>query len=135
MVPVATPALADTVYVSDERADVLHVIDGATGAVQAKIPVGARPRGMALSPDGATLYVKGGRELWGSSEVRGLISIFDPATRKIIGEVDLVKLLPAIDPVQAVELVVSRDGKRLFVALGRGNHVAEIDPVTRKPVR
>ena len=49
--------------------------------------------------------------------------------------IDLVKQLPGIDPVQSVELTVTRDGRRVFVALGRGNHVAEIDPATYKVVR
>jgi len=70
-----------------------------------------------------------------SSEQRGTISVFDPATRKIIDTIDLVQALPRIEQVQAVEMLVTRDGKRVFVALGRGNHVAEIDPATRKLVR
>jgi YVTN family beta-propeller protein len=48
---------AAAVYVSNERAGTVSVLDGATLAVKATWPVGKRPRGIHLSPDGATLYV------------------------------------------------------------------------------
>ena len=43
----ANTAWADTVYVTDEGTDSVHVIDGATHAVNGKIAVGKRPRGLA----------------------------------------------------------------------------------------
>lgn len=49
----ATPHL----YVSDERGGDVVVIDAAGGGVTARIAVGKRPRGVALSPDGRHLYV------------------------------------------------------------------------------
>jgi len=52
-----TTTAPHTVYVSDEQADVIHVIDGRRLVEVARIAVGRRPRGLALSPDGATLYV------------------------------------------------------------------------------
>src|SRR5580692_2402622 len=45
------------VYVSNERSDNVTVIDGATRQVVATIPVGKRPRGIHISPDGKTVYV------------------------------------------------------------------------------
>lgn len=45
---------ADTVYVSDEQANVVHVIDGASGRLLGAIDVGRRPRGMSLAPDTGT---------------------------------------------------------------------------------
>lgn len=55
----ATPAASDgfKVYVTNERSDDVSVIDGATGAVAATFHVGKRPRGLAVSADGRTLYV------------------------------------------------------------------------------
>ena len=47
----------DRVFVSDEETDVVHVLDGLTGEVEAILRTGERPRGLALSPDGKVLYV------------------------------------------------------------------------------
>jgi YVTN family beta-propeller protein len=44
------------VYVSNEDSNDVTVIDGATNAVMATIPVGKRPRGIRVSADGRTLY-------------------------------------------------------------------------------
>ena len=115
------------VIATAEGSSTTHFIDAATGRLIDSVLVGSRPR--------SALFIKSGRELWVTSEQRGMIAVFDPATRKVLERIDLVKLLPGIDPVQAVELAITRDGRRLFVALGRGNHVAEIDPATRQVVR
>jgi YVTN family beta-propeller protein len=61
----ATAALAacsgghkgEVVYVTNEFSGDLSVIDPATLAVTRTVQLGKRPRGMALSPDGRTLYV------------------------------------------------------------------------------
>src|SRR5918993_2730267 len=55
--PAAAPAKPQRVYVSNEAAGTVAVIDPATGAVEAAIPVGKRPRGLKVSRDGTTLYV------------------------------------------------------------------------------
>lgn len=45
------------VFISNERSGDLTVIDGATLSPVATIPVGKRPRGIQVSPDGKTVYV------------------------------------------------------------------------------
>ena len=45
------------IYVSNERSDNVSVIDAATRQMVATIPVGKRPRGIHVSPDGKTVYV------------------------------------------------------------------------------
>lgn len=45
------------VYVSNENDGTVSVIDARSHEVIATIPVGKRPRGLQVSPDGATLYV------------------------------------------------------------------------------
>src|SRR4051812_45576398 len=47
----------DRVYVSSEESGDVVVIDARRSLVAARIPVGKRPRGLRLSPDGRTLYV------------------------------------------------------------------------------
>ena len=55
--PAPAPAPPQRVYVSNETAGTIAVIDPATGSVLATIPVGKRPRGLRLSRDGKQLYV------------------------------------------------------------------------------
>lgn len=45
------------VFVSNENDGTVSVIDATTDRVVATIPVGKRPRGLCVSPDGRTLYV------------------------------------------------------------------------------
>src|SRR5690606_4462941 len=49
----APPAAAPLLYVSNEDSHDLSVIDLGTHQVVATIPVGKRPRGLRVSPDGA----------------------------------------------------------------------------------
>ena len=59
----ASPAGAQPfAYVSNEWANEITVIDVAAKAAVATIPVGKRPRGLGLSPDGRNLYVALGSE-------------------------------------------------------------------------
>ena len=45
------------IFVTNEKSGDLTVIDGADHKVLATIPVGKRPRGIRVSPDGSTVYV------------------------------------------------------------------------------
>jgi YVTN family beta-propeller protein len=90
-------------------------------------PVGTRPR--------YVLFLDHGKTVWVSSEQRGTISIFNSATHKRTGTIDLVEQVQTDKPVQAVEMAATRDGGRVFVGMGRTNMVAEIDPKTRRVVR
>ncbi|MEO5742614.1 MAG: hypothetical protein ABIS29_18665, partial [Vicinamibacterales bacterium] len=45
------------VYVTNEISGDLTVIDGGTNQVVATIPLGKRPRGIKVSPDGTKLFV------------------------------------------------------------------------------
>lgn len=55
--PVVTRADNYKIFVSNEKAGTLTVINGADFKVETTIPVGKRPRGVHASPDGKTLYV------------------------------------------------------------------------------
>src|SRR5439155_21490347 len=45
------------VFVTNEKSDDVTVIDATTRTVLKTIPVGKRPRGVAVSPDGRRVYV------------------------------------------------------------------------------
>jgi DNA-binding beta-propeller fold protein YncE len=66
----------DLVFVSDEQADVVHIIDGRSGRVEGRLETGERPRGLARSPDGRRLYV--------AASVSNRIELWDPRTRKLL---------------------------------------------------
>ncbi len=55
--PVALPAATYQVYVTNEKSGDVTVINGSDLKVAATIPVGKRPRGIHLSPDGKIAYV------------------------------------------------------------------------------
>ena len=106
-------------FVTNEMSGDLSVVDTATRQVVATIPLGKRPRGVRISPDGSTLYVAlSGSPIAppGTDESR-----LPPPDRTAdgIGVVDLrqgklLRVIPAgTDPEQ---LAVSADGRWLFVA-------------------
>jgi PQQ-dependent catabolism-associated beta-propeller protein len=110
-----------------EASGSVHFLKASTGAALGVAPVGDRPRDV--------LFLPSANEIWVSSERRGTITIFDARSLKAKTIVDLAPPFPDLDTVQAVELEATRDGRRVFVAMGRANKVAEIDPRTRQVVR
>ena len=113
-----------TVYVTSEVASMVHVIDTATRKIVKNIAVGKRPRRMALTPDGA--------ELWVTNELGASVSIVSTKDMKVIATLKFaVKGARATD-ITPVGLIMSRDGKRAFVGLGRVNHVAFVDVAKRE---
>src|SRR5258708_38283781 len=55
--PGGPAAAAYRVYVTNERSNDLTVIAGANRQALATLPLGQRPRGLRLGPDGRTLYI------------------------------------------------------------------------------
>jgi PQQ-dependent catabolism-associated beta-propeller protein len=116
---------------ASETASMAHVVDAAKGKVIDNLIVDTRPRYIAFTPDG--------RQFWVSSEIRATVTAFDTATRRRLGKIDFGELLPGErkqgENLQAVGIAFTRAGDRAFVALGRGQLVAEIDPKTLALVR
>jgi YVTN family beta-propeller protein len=48
---------AREIYVSNEKGNSITIVDGDKLEAVATVPVGNRPRGIALSPDGKWLYI------------------------------------------------------------------------------
>src|SRR5260370_42621694 len=88
------------VYASNERGNSVTVISARTNAVLATIPVGKRPRGLALSPDHATVYVALGED--------NAIAAIDGAQPK------LTATFPADSDPEL--LVLSPDGRTVYVS-------------------
>jgi len=115
------------VVATSETANLAHFIDATSGKLLDSVPVGSRPR--------FVLFLNGGKTVWVSSEQRGTISVFDAATRKIVHTIDLNAEFDIPEPVQAIEMRATRDEKRIFVAMGRSNRVAELDPKSYAVIR
>lgn len=113
-----------TLYVTSEVASLVHVIDVATAKVVKNVKVGKRPRRMAFTPDG--------KELWVSNEMDASVSIIATDSYEVKGTVKFEVKGARSEDITPVGIVMSGDGKRAFVALGRANHVAFIDVPQRK---
>ena len=108
------------VVCTSESASLVHVIDARSGALVDSISVGTRPRDAAFSADG--------RQLWVSSEARATVAVFAMPERRLLHTVDFDRDARAPGGVQAVGIALA--GPRAFIALGRGNAVAEVDAKT-----
>src|SRR2546430_5754554 len=67
------------VFVTNEKSDNVTVIDAATRKVIQTIPVGKRPRGVAVSPDGRRGYV--------TNSNSDTLSVIDPRSLAVLSTV------------------------------------------------
>ncbi|HKR62760.1 MAG TPA: hypothetical protein VJZ00_03425, partial [Thermoanaerobaculia bacterium] len=123
----ATAAFADRLYVTNERAGTIQLIDTTTDRVVTTFRIGNRPRGMAVSPDGTKLYVavswwRNGKPRSGIEGIRTL----DARTLKLLRE-----FRAGTDP----ECVaVSPDGKHLYLSNEDAGTASVLDAASGKPL-
>jgi PQQ-dependent catabolism-associated beta-propeller protein len=113
-------------FVASEAANLVHVIDLEQGEVIKDILVDTRPRRFALTPDG--------KELWVSAELAGIVNIIDLETLKLVADIPFLPTGFRKEQVTPVDLLITGDGQRAYVALGRANHVAVVDVPGRKVI-
>ena len=118
-----------TLFVLNADASQIAVVDAAGGKVSRTIPMPAPPTGLALSPDGATLYVT-------CAKPEGLVAVVDVGSGRVAATIPAGHTAsgPAVTP----------DGKRLYVCNRFDNDVSVIDleskkelarlPVVREPI-
>jgi PQQ-dependent catabolism-associated beta-propeller protein len=107
---VTVPVYAARLYVSNERAGTVQIVDTATDRVIAARTIGDRPRGLALSPDGKRLYVAVSWWRDGKRPRKG---------KERIAALDARTLAPIRDYTAGTDpecVAVSPDGKRLFLS-------------------
>jgi YVTN family beta-propeller protein len=110
--------------VTSEVANIVHVVDVATAKVLHNVKVGKRPRRMAITPDGA--------ELWVTNELDASVSIIATKDHSVIHTIKFALPGARAQDITPVGIVMTKDGKRAFVGMGRANHVAFVDVAQRK---
>ncbi|HEV8217250.1 MAG TPA: bifunctional YncE family protein/alkaline phosphatase family protein, partial [Gemmatimonadaceae bacterium] len=109
-----------TLYVAENIADSLAVLDVASGSVIQRLPTGRYPYDV-VTDAGGTVYVSA----WGGNTV----SVFAPTGNGSVREAAVMRV--ARHP---SAMILSRDGSRLFVASGSTDQVAVVDTKTRTVV-
>jgi len=121
--PIAVSSDGSRVYVANTTSDSVSVIDTATLAVVAEIPVGVEPVSLALRPNGA--------ELWVSNHVSDSVSVIDldPASPTLHAVVRTVQELDADGRTLFDEPVgiAFADDTKAYVALSSRNDIAVVD--------
>jgi YVTN family beta-propeller protein len=108
-----------TIYVAENLADSLAVVDAATGRVTRRFATERYPYGVAVAPDG-TVYVSA----WGGSTV----SVFTPSGGSIAGAGRItVGRHPSA-------ILLNQDGSRLFAAEGSVDRIAVVDTRQRQVI-
>jgi YVTN family beta-propeller protein len=112
------PASAYHVYVTNEKGNSISVIDTEQQKVVQTAPVGRRPRGVTVSPDGKVLYVC-------ASDENG-VEVIDTATMKVLRTLD-----SGPDPEQ---FIMHPSGNPLYIANENDAVVTVLDVVKNQIV-
>ncbi len=104
------------VYVADQLADKVSVIDVATNQAYTSIGTGQQPHHVAVNPANTELWVTLYGETW--------MQVFALSDHHEIAKVDLAD--------RSDDLAFTPDGKLLFTSLGTGSKVAVVDAASHK---
>lgn len=125
-------------WVAARAAGEIVVVDTATLAILARLPLPGIPIRIAMTPDGATALVTcaGSSELVAydvaTRAVRGRVKV-DPPLAPGAGERPFARLAPG--SALPVGLLVSRDGRSAYVAATMADRVVQYDVSTLAPLR
>ncbi len=106
------------VWITSEETGTIAVLDPAAGKIVATFKVGHRPRSVAFLPDGSRAYV--------NAENDGTVVLVDAKKYRMIKAIAIGT--PGI--IKPMGVLLSPDGKNLFVTTGRGHKIFTIDTVT-----
>ena len=105
-------------YAASFPTDSLLVIDTATTAITATIPVGDFPEGVAVHPDGTRVYV--------ANAIAGTLSVIDALTNAVIMTIPVGR--------NPSEMAMNAAGTRLYVSNAGADTVSVIDTATNTVV-
>lgn len=132
---------ADKVYIANENADTVSVIDAASFKVLAPVRVGKMPHNVQLSPDGKVVWVTNNgesdpdaspnhREMNKAAHAEmakpGAVWLIDTGSDEVIAKIP-VGMHPA-------HVVLTPDGRLAYITNGGDNSVTAIDAVARNVV-
>ena len=106
------------VYVTSEDKGTISVIDTASSKLIKTFKVGHRPRSVAFLPDSSRAYV--------NAENDGSILVIDAVKHEAIQTIPLGQ--PGV--IKPMSVLLSADGKTLYVSTGRGHKIFVIDTGT-----
>jgi len=110
----ATPVQTGFVYITNENDDTVSVIDTATHALVATIPVGSKPIGVAVSPDGGRVYV--------ANSHSNTISVISTITNTVEATITNIP--------SAYGVAVSPDGTAIYVTNTYTDNLSVINALT-----
>jgi gliding motility-associated-like protein len=114
-----TPSIVDLAYVANSEEATVSVINTSNNTVITKIPVGAGPNGVAVSPDNKTVYT--------ANATDNTVSVISTTTNTVTFTIH-VGLSPT-------GVIVSADGSRLYVTNGTSNSILVINTVDNTVIR
>ena len=109
-----TPVPSGLVFVANSIDGTVSVVSTLTNKLVATIPVGSKPEGVSVSPDGSRVYV--------TNRGSNSVSVIDPANNNVISTI-LVGQNP-------LGVAVSPDGTKVYVANQGSNTVSVINALT-----
>jgi len=107
-----------TIYVANSESNNVSVIDTATNKVIATVPVGSRPRGVAVTPDGTKVYVANSKS--------NNVSVIDTVTNTVTSRVNVGSRPKGV--------AVTPDGKKVYVANHKSKNISVIDTEDNVPL-
>src|SRR6266446_3404301 len=117
------PLFAQNAYITNFHGNTVSVIATATNTVVGlPIPVGTLPLGVAVTPDGSTVYVANS----GDGSVNGTVSVIATATNTVTATIPVGNL--------PVGVAVTPDGSKVYVANEVDSTVSVIDTATNTVV-
>jgi YVTN family beta-propeller protein len=119
--PIALTPDDQFVWVSNPDTDSVSVVEVGNNVNQkvAEIKVGDEPNGVAIAPNGQTVYV--------ANTISGTVSVISTASRQIVATI-----LVGTEP---YGLAFTPNGTKLYVANARSNDISVIDPSTNGVIR
>ena len=130
--PIAALPNGSLVYVANTPADTVDVIDTATDAIVARVPVGIDPVGVAVRPDG--------REVWVSNHVSDSVSVIDadpasPTRHQVLATIQAIDAATKSTRFDEPVGIAFASNRKAYVALSSSNRIAVVDVLRRRVLR